>query len=104
MDSKESFQRRTCLWSAYGTCLPSPPSSRAACGHCSDGLSDNFNFFKMKCFYISERALEMTFELHRAGQRSPSHESPRRATPRAGHPPGIAAAAAPSDDHDSDDH
>ena len=43
-------------------CYRPPLSRRAACGHCGDGLSDNFEFFKIKCFYISKRALEMTFE------------------------------------------
>ena len=47
MDSKDSFPKtvtvlpKLCL----GIRLPSPPSRRAASGHCSDGLSDNFNFF-----------------------------------------------------------
>ena len=47
-------------------CLPSPPSRRAASGHCGDGLSDNF--FLIKCFYISKRALEMTFASHSSGR------------------------------------
>ena len=50
---------------------PGPrPSRRAACGHCGDGLSVNFNFFKLNAVTvasdISKRAVEMTFASHMA--------------------------------------
>ena len=57
MDSKDSFPKtnlpKLCLRNFNAPPgLPSPPSRRAACGHCGDGLSDNFNFFKLNAFSI----------------------------------------------------
>ena len=36
--------------SALGIGLPSPPSRKAACCHCKDGLGDDFKFFKLDSF------------------------------------------------------
>ena len=39
--------------------MPSPPSRRAACGHCGDGLRDNFNFLKLNAFTFPKERLNI---------------------------------------------
>ena len=33
------------------------PQPQAVCGHCGDGLSDNFNFFKLNAFTFPKERL-----------------------------------------------
>ena len=48
--------------SALGIRLPSPSSSKDACCHCGDGLSDHFISSNYIIFFdISKRALEMNY-------------------------------------------
>ena len=50
MDSKES-STKTVLPLVCLRNLPAvAPQPQAACGHCGDGLSDTFNFFKLNAF------------------------------------------------------
>ena len=67
MDSKDSSPKTVLPLVCLRNLPPLPPSSSAACGHCGDGLSVNFNFFKLNAFkiYISKVALEMIFASHR---------------------------------------
>ena len=79
MDSKDSFPKTVLpLPVTWSQCLslrnlpavtsPAPPSRRAACGHCGDGLRDKFNFFKLNLMFlhheVSKRGIEMTFASH----------------------------------------
>ena len=51
--------------SALGICPQSPPSRRAAaCSHCGDGLSDDFNFFWIIFFYISKSCERLKWPSH----------------------------------------
>ena len=60
MDSKDSFPAKD--GPAFG--LPKelacrlPPSRRAACGHCGDGLSVHFNFFKLNAVTFPKEGLK----------------------------------------------
>ena len=70
MDSKDSSPKTVlplvCLRNLPA--IAPGPSSRAACGHCGDGLSAarvHFNFFKLNAFTFPKEilTLEMTFAL-----------------------------------------
>ena len=69
MDSKDSSPKtvlpKLCLRNLPAVTLQ--PLGR----HCGDGLSNNFNFFKLNAFTFpnSKRALETTFESHSHGAR-----------------------------------
>ena len=59
MDSKDSFPKTVLpLVCLRNLPLPSPPSRRAACGHCGDGLSNNFDFFKLNAFTFPKELLK----------------------------------------------
>ena len=58
MDSKDSFPK-TVLAKLFLRNLPAvAPQPQGRCGHCGDGLSDNFNFFKLNAFTFPKELLK----------------------------------------------
>ena len=61
MDSKDSSPKTVlplvCLTNLHAG-APQPGGRRAACGHCGDVFSENFNFFKLNTFTFPKELLK----------------------------------------------
>ena len=58
MDSKESSPKTVLPLVCLRNLPAVAPQQQAACGHCGDGLSDNFNFFKLNAFTFPKERLK----------------------------------------------
>ena len=58
MDSKDSFPKTVLPLVCLRNLPAIAPQPQAACGHCGDGLSDNFNFFKLNAFTFPKEGLK----------------------------------------------
>ena len=58
MDSKDSFPKTVLPLVCLRNLPVVAPQPQAACGHCGDGLSDDFDFFKLNAFTFPKELLK----------------------------------------------